>query len=157
MGMGLDYPITEICLLVQDVDRSIAFYEKIGFRLQRRGDSFASFNAAGMPLAVWGGSYVAEHVGFPAADPEKPVHKVMTALRVANADIVRSIYEEIGAAGIATLSPPRTYEEWNAYCFYFSDPDGNAWEVYAWEKDGPDGIRNSTWIERPVTPEGSSA
>ena len=140
MGLGLDHPITEICLLVQDVDRSISFYEKLGFRLQRRGDSFASFNSAGMQLAVWESGYVADHVGFAATDSDRPVHKVMTALRVANADIVKSIFEELEAAGVATLSPPRTYDAWNSYCLYFSDPDNSAWEVYAWGDGGSESI-----------------
>lgn len=140
MGLGLDRPITEICLLVEDVDRSIAFYEKIGFRLSRRGDHFrfASFDAAGIKLAVWERKYVAEHVGLAAADPKSPGHKALIAFQVKNADDVDSAYEELIAADVAIIEPPRIFGAWNSYCFYFSDPDGNAWEVYSWGDGGPE-------------------
>ena len=146
MAVGLDHPITEICLLVQDVERSIAFYEKLGFKQQRRGDGFVSFTTAGLGLALWESAHVAENVGFPAAEIDQLVHKVMTAFRVESSDIVESIYPELVAAGISILSPPKTYDNWNAHCIYFADPDGNAWEVYAWAEGGEDGIKNSVWV-----------
>ena len=143
MGLGFDHPITEICLLVEDVDRSIAFYERIGFRLHRRGDHFcfASFDAAGIKLAVWERKYVAEHVGLAAAEPQSPGHKALIAYQVNSAVVVDSVYQELIAADVAIIAPPRIYEAWNSYCFYFSDPDGNAWEVYAWG----DGGAESPW------------
>ena len=142
MGLGLDHPITEICLLVQDVDRSISFYEKLGFRLQRRGDHFcfANFDAAGIKLAIWESKYVAEHVGLSVVDSERSGHKALIAFQVENAAIVDSIYHELNAAGVVVISPPRTYDAWNSYCFYFSDPDNNAWEVYAWGDGGSESI-----------------
>lgn len=146
MSIGLNHPITEICFLVRDIERSIEFYERLGFTKERRGDGFVSFNAAGMQIALWESDYVSRHVGFAAPELDKPVHKVMTALRVASFEIVDSIYEELKSAGISTLSSPRVYEEWNAYCVYFADPDGNTWEVYAWGEGGADRIKNSTWM-----------
>lgn len=138
MALGLDHPITDVCLLVRDLDRSITFYEKIGFRLRRRNEGFADFDAAGTTLALWESKHLAEHVGFPAADPDRPVHKVMTAFRVDSPDIVNTVYAELIDKGVAVLAPPRIYE-WNAWCLYFSDPDGNTWEVYAWQEQGPYG------------------
>jgi catechol 2,3-dioxygenase-like lactoylglutathione lyase family enzyme len=138
MALGMEHPITDICLLVGDLDRSIAFYEKLGFRLRRRNEGFADFDAAGTTLALWESAHLAEHVGFPAADPSRPVHKVMTAIRVDNPETVDAIYRELTGKGISALAPPRTYE-WNARCFYFADPDGNSWEVYAWHAAGPYG------------------
>jgi predicted lactoylglutathione lyase len=38
-------------------------------------------------------------------------------------------YSRLMKAGVAIPRPPRLYE-WNAYCFYFADPDGNCWEIY---------------------------
>jgi catechol 2,3-dioxygenase-like lactoylglutathione lyase family enzyme len=136
MALGLDHPITDICLLVQDLDRSIPFYEKLGFRLRRRNPGFADFDAAGTTLALWESRHVAEHVGFSADGAEKPVHKVMTAFRVDSPAIVHAVYDELTAKGVPVLARPKTYE-WNATCLYFSDPDGNTWEVYAWHPAGP--------------------
>lgn len=52
--------------------------------------------------------------------------------------VVHSIYDELIAAGIPVLAPPKVYE-WNACCFYFADPDSNTWEIYAWNSEGPYG------------------
>lgn len=138
MPLGIDHPITDVCMLVSDLDRSIAFYEKLGFRLRRRNEGFADFDSAGTTLALWESRHVAEHVGFAAADADRPVHKVMTAYRVESPAVVHSIYDELIAAGIPVLGPPKVYE-WNACCLYFSDPDGNIWEIYAWNVEGPYG------------------
>ena len=146
MALGIDHPITEICLLVQNVERSIAFYEKLGFKQRRRGDGFVSFTTAGFGLALWESAHVAENVGFPAAEIDRPVHKVMTAFRVETPSIVDSIHDELVAAGISMLGPPKTYDNWNAHCIYFADPDGNTWEVYAWADGGEDGIKSSVWL-----------
>ncbi|HXT07230.1 MAG TPA: VOC family protein [Roseiarcus sp.] len=125
-------------MLVHDLDRSIQFYEKLGFRLRRRNDGFADFDSAGTTLALWESKHVAQHVGFSAAEAEKPIHKIMTAYRVESPQVVQSIYDELIAAGVPVLAPPKEYE-WNAYCLYFSDPDGNTWEIYAWNAAGPYG------------------
>ena len=33
---------------------------------------------------------------------------------------------------------PQNYS-WNARCCYFTDPDDNLWELYAWAEGGPVG------------------
>lgn len=140
MALGMEHPITEICLLVKDIDRSIEFYEKLGFKMQRRGEKFcfANFDAKGIKLAVWESDYVAEHVGLEEMDSSRPIHKVIAAFQVEGSDTVDSIYEELTGNGVSIISPPRIYDAWNSYCFYFSDPDGNAWEVYSWGDGGAD-------------------
>lgn len=136
MALGLDHPITDVCLLVQDLDRSIAFYEALGFRLRRKNPGYADFDSAGTTLALWESRHVAEHVGFSAEGSERPVHKAMIAFRVELPEKVEEIYREVTGKGIAALAPPKLYE-WNATCFYFADPDGNTWEIYSWRPEGP--------------------
>ena len=136
MDLGLQHAITDICLIVPDVDRSIDFYEKIGFQLRRRNEGFADFDAAGTTLALWEGKHLSEHVGFAEADFSRPSHRVMTAMRVASDDVVNAVYDDLLGKGIAGLTKPQVYE-WNAYAVYFTDPDGNVWEVYAWRPAGP--------------------
>lgn len=146
MAFGMEHPITEICLLVNDIERSIEFYQRLGFEMERHGDSFVSFKAAGLQLAVWDSKYVEKYVGFKAPDSDRPVHKAMVAFRVAGQEIVDRIYEELHGKSVEMLSAPRYYPEWNAYCLYFSDPDGNTLEVYAWGEGGADAIENSRWM-----------
>lgn len=138
MPLGIDHPITDVCLLVTDLGRSIEFYEKIGFRLRRRDEGFADFDSAGTSLALWESKHIEQHVGLASEGADRPVHKVMTAFRVENPQTVHAIYDELIAAGIPVLNAPKVYE-WNACCFYFADPDGNTWEVYAWNSEGPYG------------------
>ena len=46
--------ISDICLLVQDLDRAIAFYrDRVGFQLRRLAPGFADFFTAGVTLALW--------------------------------------------------------------------------------------------------------
>lgn len=136
MGLGLQHAITDICLIVPDLDRSIAFYEKIGFPLRRRNEGFADFDAAGTTLALWEGKHLGEHVGFAEANFAQPSHHVMTAMRVAGDDVVNAVYDDLRGKGIADLKAPKIYE-WNAYALYFADPDGNIWEIYSWRPTGP--------------------
>ena len=137
MPFGMDHPITDVCMLCRDLERSIAFYEdKLGFRLRRKDPGFAEFHAAGLTLALWEIGHVAENVGFADVPTERPVHKVMTAVRLADNATLDAAYAELAENGVEFLGPPRVYP-WNAYCAYFADPDGNTWELYAWEPGGP--------------------
>jgi catechol 2,3-dioxygenase-like lactoylglutathione lyase family enzyme len=137
MPFGMDHPITDICMLCRDLERSIAFYrDQLGFKLRRKDPGFAEFHAAGTTLALWEIAHVAENVGFADVPTDRPVHKVMTAVRVADRATVDAVVEELTAKGVAFLRPAALFP-WNAYCAYFADPDGNTWEVYAWDPGGP--------------------
>lgn len=136
MTLGMAHAITDICLLVQDMDRMCDFYaEKVGFTLRRRNEGFADFFAAGTNLALWEADHFAEHVGYPNRSRE-PLHRVMVAIRVDDRATVDGIADEMAGRGVALLGPPKLYK-WNAYCIYFEDPEGNVWEIYAWDDGGP--------------------
>lgn len=137
MPLGMVHPITDVCMLCRDLETSIAFYEgKLGFKLRRKDPGFADFHAAGITLALWEIGHVAENVGFDDNQPEAPVHKVMTAIELADGATLDGLYEQLRANGVTFTGPPRTYP-WNAYCAYFADPDGNTWELYTWLEGGP--------------------
>ena len=56
---------------------------------------------------------------------------VMVAVRVETADAVDALHDELAAKGVTIVQAPTTHA-WNARTTYFSDPDGNLWEIYAW-------------------------
>ncbi|HEV8390157.1 MAG TPA: VOC family protein [Dongiaceae bacterium] len=133
------YPITDLCFLVADVERAIAFYVgKLGFRLRRRAQGFADFKGAGLTLALWEIGHISEHTGVSALRAGQRVHKACAAVEVASPAAVDLLYRALGETGVAFEGPPADYP-WNARCCYFADPDDNLWEIYAWLGGGPVG------------------
>lgn len=133
------HPITDVCFLVEDVERSIAFYvEKLGFRLRRRAPGFADFKGAGLTLALWEIGHIAAHTGVSDRRAGPRVHKACAAVELPAPAVVDALYRELGAIGVTFQGPPADYA-WNARCCYFTDPDDNLWEIYAWLEGGPAG------------------
>ncbi len=134
------HPITDICFLVAEVERSIAFYTgKLGFRLRRRAEGFADFTGAGpTTLALWEIGHIAAHTGVSGDRAGPRVHKACAAVELASPAAVDEAYRSLSEVGIVFEGPPADHV-WNARCCYFADPDGNLWELYAWLPGGPVG------------------
>lgn len=133
------HPITDICFLVEDVERAIDFYVgKLGFRLRRRAPGFADFAGAGVTLALWEIGHIAENTGISGRRAPPRTHKACAAVELASPALVDAVHGELAAAGVAFEGPPADYA-WNARCCYFADPDDNLWELYAWLEGGPVG------------------
>jgi len=60
------------------------------------------------------------------------------AVKLTNAAALDAAYAELSAKGIAFIRPPADYP-WNARCVYFTGPDGELWELYAWLAGGAAG------------------
>lgn len=132
-------PITDICFLVEDVERASAFYvDKLGFIPRRRAEGFADFKGAGVTLALWEIGHIGEKVGISDRRPEPKVHKACAAVELESPGAVDAAFDELLAAGVVFHGPPADYE-WNAHACYFTDPDDNLWEIYAWADGGPVG------------------
>lgn len=134
MNFGLIHAITDVCILVKDISRSIDFYVgKLGFCLNRQADGFAEFSGAGFTLACWEIEHLSAHTGVSGARSDGP-HKVCLAVRLSSPQVIDLIYKELVANGVPFYRPPDDYA-WNARCAYFTGPDDELWELYAW-KDG---------------------
>ncbi len=139
MAFAQTHAISDICVLVADVERSIRFYVgKLGFRLLHRASGFADFAGAGITLAVWEADHVRQHTGLPTASPSPGVHQVMIAVHLPAPADVDAAHAELTAKGVAFETAPADYP-WNARCCYFAGPDGELWELYAWHDGGPAG------------------
>ena len=58
--------ISDLCFLVQDLDRAIEFYrDRVGFKLRRLAPGFADFFTAGVTLALWQVDHMQSHLGLP--------------------------------------------------------------------------------------------
>jgi hypothetical protein len=125
--------ISDICLLVQDLDRSVAFYtEKLGFTVVRRTEGFAAFNSRSVSLVVWQTSHVPDEPRAQslAAAAGRTAHKACLSVNLTSPAEVDAIYAALLERGIPFQRPPSDYP-WGARCCYFSDPDDYLWEIYA--------------------------
>ena len=131
MAFGLA-PITDFCFLVEDIERSVRFYqEKLGFSLRTRAEGFADFTTHHVALALWELKHIAAHVGISDKVSGPGVHKAVAAIELATPAEIDAVYAELQARGVVFVAPPKDYP-WEARCIYFTDPDNNLWEIYAW-------------------------
>ncbi len=106
----MEQRLSLITLGVADLDRSRAFYERLGWRRSLAADA---------KLSPEGGGFA----GFTLAYNARTREEVDTTLA------------EAVSAG-ATLLKPAEDAFWGGYSGYFADPDGFAWEV-AWNPGFP--------------------
>ena len=145
---GQTRAITDVCILVENIGRTVAFYtEKVGFVLRRRAEGFADFTGAGLTLAAWELDHIHAHCGVSNRRAQAGAHKVCIAVELSESALVDDVYAELSAAGVSFCGPPRNYV-WNARCAYFTDPDDTLWEVYAWLEGGAD-VHHETGGPRP--------
>ncbi len=137
--IGNIYPITDVCMTCKDLEASVAFYrDKLGLKLRRSQEGFADFVSGHVTLALWQLDHIKQHTGLTGHPGDNETRKVMTALEVPSPKEVDEIYRDLSDKGVPFVGPPQRHD-WNAYCCYFSDPDGNMWEVYAWVGEGAGG------------------
>lgn len=140
--IGDHYPITDVCMTCRNLEASVAFYrDKIGLKLRRSQEGFADFKSSHITLALWQLDHIQKHTGLTGHCGDEQTRKVMTAIEVPSVAVVDEIYSDLTGKDVPFTGPPKTYE-WNAYCCYFSDPDGNLWEIYAWVGAGAEGYHD---------------
>jgi uncharacterized protein len=129
------HAISDVCVLVEDIERSIQFYsERLGFALKHRADGFADFSGAGLTLALWEIDHISRHTGI--SNKRGPrAHKACIAVHLPTPADVDACHAELTANGVVFSGPPADYP-WNARCCYFAGPDDELWELYAWHQGG---------------------
>ncbi len=137
MPLGRQHPISDVCLLVEDIERTVAFYTgKLDFALRRRAEGFADFHGAGVTLAAWELDHISQHTGVSGRRGPRGAHKVCVAVQLPEPAEVDRLFAELSRRGVPFQGPPADYV-WNARCAYFTDPDDTLWELYAWLDGGP--------------------
>lgn len=130
----MEQRLTLITLGVDDLTRSTAFLERLGWRrsfLQAQGVSF--FQCGGIALALWPKQSLAADAGV-AADGTGFAGFAVAHNGRSKAE-VDAIMAEAQAAG-ATIVKPARDTDWGGYSGYFRDLDGHLWEV-AWNPGFP--------------------
>ena len=128
--------ISDICLLVKDLDRAIAFYrDQVGFQLRRLAPGFADFSTAGVTLALWQVDHMQTHLHLPVGPAERGGWRTMAAIQLQSRAQVNQLQQELTSRGVPFVVEPQAYP-WNAFACYFVDPEENLWEIYTWLEGG---------------------
>lgn len=117
-------------LVVQDVRKCAEFYrDKLGFKLQELESDFAylKIGEKGVPgVALVSAKGLAEEIPGAGARPGSGTGpSSYFAIFLEDAD---REYEELRRKGVAFVKPPATRPNGQRYAF-FSDPEGNLWEI----------------------------
>ena len=114
--------MTSVELFVSDVDRSVAFYEALGFTVRRRWEDWVSMERDGARLvlqgdrhAVAGGHYFTPEIGrFPRGTG------VEIVVEVEDVDAVHDRAGQLDGAVVKAIQD----RPWGARDFRVADPDG---------------------------------
>lgn len=102
--------------LVDDIERSIAFYEKVGFRFGERWDGFYVIGYLdGLEL------HLKEAPKNEAEREWRRDHEHLDAS--AGVDGIEAFHEQCGVNGVAIIKPLAP-TAWGTMDFYIQDPDG---------------------------------
>lgn len=125
--------ISDYCLIVSSVEKSIHFYKDIlGLPMRYRNENFADFDLGkGARLAFWEQAHVAPVVGGAENIGPKGNH-TMGAIRRESVADVDTLVKELRDKKVEFVTDAKSWP-WGAYAAYFKDPDGNLWEIYHWE------------------------
>jgi catechol 2,3-dioxygenase-like lactoylglutathione lyase family enzyme len=122
----MDQRVSLVTLGVDDLERSRAFYEKLGWASRAEsGDDVVFFQTGCMILALWDRGRLAEDSGVEDRGGWGGVTLAYNADAPASVDAVLA---EARAAG-ATLAREGAETFWGGYSGVFVDPDGHPWEV----------------------------
>jgi uncharacterized protein len=120
----MDQRISLVTLGVEDVERSHAFYQALGWSGIADGD-IVFFQAGSMVVGLWSRRQLA---GDSGVDDPGGWGGITLAQNVGSPAEVDGVIEQARAAG-ATIArePGETF--WGGYSGLFHDPDGHAWEI----------------------------
>ena len=117
-----------VTLGVEDVQRSAAFFEVLGWkRCTSSQDEIVWFSTSGSYVGLFGRADLAEDAGVP--DQQLGTYRGVTlAINVADHDDGQPVLDEAVRAG-ATQVKAATKVFWGGTSGYFADLDGHLWEV----------------------------
>jgi catechol 2,3-dioxygenase-like lactoylglutathione lyase family enzyme len=134
----MEQRVSLVTLGVDDLARSRAFYEALGWTSASAADSdVAFFQAGGMVFALWSRESLAKDS---TVEDTGGWGGVTLAHNVGSAAQVDAVLAEAEAAG-ATIGRAGAETFWGGYSGVFVDPDGHPWEVAhnPYWTVGPDG------------------
>ena len=130
----MEQRISIVTLGVEDLERSRAFYEALGWsRSVTNAEGVVFFQLGGIALALYPRSDLARDAGI--MDEGSGFAGFAISYNAASRDEVDEVLAEAEEAGADILKPAQE-AFWGGYSGYFSDPDNYVWEV-AWNPSFP--------------------
>ena len=124
--------IMAIALIVSDLQRAVEFYrDKLGLKLVRTDDGYAEFETQGTTLELMEEKTVTDLVKRGKIKAGKLPRSAYFGW-VPTED-VDALYKELKQKGVEFVVEPKTMP-WGQRVAYFTDPDGNLWEISQWTK-----------------------
>jgi uncharacterized protein len=122
--------MTAVTLGVNDIRRSIAFYEALGFQRKAKetGDAIAFFDTGASLLALFPWEQLAEDARLADRPRPEAFRGTTLAWNCRSPEEVDAVLAFAVSCG-ATLIKPAHKTDYGGYSGYFSDPDGHAWDV----------------------------
>ncbi len=119
--------INAVLIMVQDFDTSFAFYKDVlEFTPSTVEKGFAAFDIGNKTLAILDMKMAAAMISEEAIQPNKDfIPRSLFAVFMEDCD---AEYDRLKAKGVRFIKPPVT-QPWGQRTAYFTDPDGNIWEI----------------------------
>lgn len=116
-----------VTLGVRDRAAMTAFYEDVIGFTNVGPEAMTMFDMGGFVLGLWEADLLAEDAGQ-IARPAEGFRNAALAYNARSIEEVDEIFDRLAKANVhVTKAPHKAF--WGGYSGYFSDPEGNAWEV----------------------------
>lgn len=123
----MEQRLSLVTLGIHDLARARAFYEQgLGWRRGNTEDEVAFYQLPGLVLALWDRAALAADAGVP--DGPAGFGGFALAYNTRTHDEVLEVLDRARAAG-GTVTKIATETEWGGFSGYFTDPEGQLWEV----------------------------
>ncbi len=123
----MEQRLSLVTLGVRDLARARAFYEQgLGWQRANTEDEVAFYQLPGLVLALWDRAELAADAGVP--DGPGGFGGVALAYNTRTHDEVVDVLDRAHDAG-GTVTKVATETEWGGFSGYFTDPEGQLWEV----------------------------
>jgi catechol 2,3-dioxygenase-like lactoylglutathione lyase family enzyme len=126
--MSVPARISIVTLGVDDVTRSKAFYEALGWEMAGSvGEEICWFRTTDSYLGLFGRESLAKDAAL-RSEPRAEFGGITLAINVESETAVDAAFEAAEGAGARILKPAERADG-GGYSGYFADPDGHPWEV----------------------------
>ncbi len=142
--MAIPARLTVATIGALDMPKMRAFYRGLGWQeVGNASDGFTSFRLDGAILALYPFDSLAKDGRIPPSDVGTAFRGVTLAINVESVALVDSTIAELREKG-ATITKEPHEEVWGGRSAYFTDPEGNLWEV-VWAPGAFDDAGNFVW------------
>ncbi|GIW63075.1 MAG: glyoxalase [Patescibacteria group bacterium] len=122
--------IMAIALVVSSLERAIDFYQnKLGLKISRADNGYAELATECAVLELMTKETLPNKIQALISNKSQP--KAYYAF--AQVEDVDVLYKELKEKGVEFIARPQTMP-WGQRAAYFTDPDGNIWEISQWVK-----------------------